>query len=343
MNIKAFLNTINSTARCLPIVILFLTEECNLKCISCSYRSALPGELTLDEIKELSVQLKSLGLRHIVYSGGEPLLRKDFIDICKIFASLDVKQSLLTNGLLLEKRVRDIYKYFHEIIVSIDGADAATHNAVRGLNSFDQIIKGIKTFLSLPGHGEISIRTVIQKKNFRQITGMVKNAKSIGVNRISFLSADVSPGAFGRIDKQNEFNEKDLLLDENEVNEFRKILNELFDEHKADFESGFISESPAKLLRLADYFAAHLGKSNFPKNLCNAPNVSAVITSTGEIQPCFFLPAYGNVRKNPVSEIVNSDSVKQTRDDLKHNSIERCKTCVCTLYVNARSALNNKF
>src|SRR5258706_13493155 len=107
MNIKAFLNTVSDRAKTLPIVILYVTEECNLKCITCSYRNAMPGELTLDEIKSLAAELKNLGLRHIVYSGGEPLLRRDFPEICEAFASPGVKQSMLTNGLLLEKRIHD--------------------------------------------------------------------------------------------------------------------------------------------------------------------------------------------------------------------------------------------
>ncbi len=310
----------------------------------------MPGELTLDEIKELAEKLNSLGLRHIVYSGGEPLMRRDFPEICGTFAKYYVKQSILTNGLLLEKYVRDIYKYFNEIIVSIDGADADMHNSIRGVNSFDQIIKGIRTTVALCSplyqggtQGGISIRTVIQKKNFRQVRQMVKHAKSLGVNRISFLSADVEPGSFGRNRTNELLQNENILLNEDEVKEFREILNLMFVECEADFVRGFISESPAKMLRLADYFEAHLGKSDFPENECNAPMVSAVITSTGEIQPCFFLPSYGNIRKNSVNMLINSESIKDTRRKLKSYSIERCKTCVCTLSVNPKSALSDRF
>ena len=62
----------------------------------------------------------------------------------KFLNNYGVKQSILTNGLLLEKKIDDIVKYFTEIIVSIDGADSQTHNSIRGINSFDQILKGIK-------------------------------------------------------------------------------------------------------------------------------------------------------------------------------------------------------
>ena len=343
MNFKAYLNTTGSTARTLPIVILYVTEGCNLKCITCSYRDAIPGELTFDEIKKLAADLNSLGLRHIVYSGGEPLLRRDFIDICDTFASLGVKQSILTNGLLLEKRVKDIYKYFTEIIVSVDGANADTHNRIRGLNSFDQILKGIQTAVSLPNRGQISIRSVVQKSNFRQIKEIVKLAKSLGVNRVSFLSADVASDAFGRDTRGTVSASESILLDENEVKEFKEIVTGMFAEFADDFSSGFISESPAKVLRLVDYFEACLGKSDYPINTCNAPNVSAVITSTGDVHPCYFLPSYGNIRKTSLRELINSASIKDTRVKVKNYELERCKTCVCTLKVTSKSALYDKF
>lgn len=343
MNVKTYLNTISSTARTLPIVILYVTEGCNLKCITCSYRDAMPGELTLDEIKKLAAELGSFGLRHIVYSGGEPLLRRDFTEICETFASLGVKQSILTNGLLLEKRVRDIYKYFSEIIVSIDGADAATHNRIRGLNSFDQILKGIQTAVSLPDHGQVSIRSVVQKSNFRQIKEIVKLAKSLGVNRVSFLSADVASDAFGRDTRGAVSGSESILLDENEVQEFKEIVTKMFAEFADDFSSGFISESPAKILRLVDYFEACLNKTKYPLNACNAPNVSAVITSTGDVHPCYFLPSFGNIRKTPLSELINCASIKDTRVKVKNYELERCKTCVCTLKVTSKAALYDRF
>ncbi len=343
MNFKAFLNTVGNTARTLPVVILYVTEGCNLKCITCSYRDAMPGELTLEEIEELALQLKKLGLKHIVYSGGEPLLRRDFVQICEVFARHHVKQSLLTNGLLMEKRIKDIYSYFQEIIVSLDGASAETHNLIRGVNSFDLILKGIKTALSLKKEKYLSIRCVIQKNNFTEVPALVDLAKSLGAKRVSFLTADVLSDAFGRNSNGGTVNNESILLNGAGSKEFREIINSMITNYKNEFANGFISESPAKMTRLADYFDAHLGKNDFPVNTCNAPMVSAVITSTGEIQPCYFLPSYGNIRKRKVNEMLNSDSIKATRSKVKNFEIERCKTCVCTLNVNSKSALFGAF
>jgi MoaA/NifB/PqqE/SkfB family radical SAM enzyme len=169
MNINALLNTLSSRCRTLPIVILHVTEACNLRCITCSYRSARPNELSLSEIIHLADGLKDFGLRHIVYSGGEPLMRRDLPDICAAFARNGVKQSLLTNGLLLDKRLPEIDQYFSEIIVSIDGPNDKVDSGIRGVDSFELIVKGVKKAIGFPGKRSVSVRTVIQKKNFRYI------------------------------------------------------------------------------------------------------------------------------------------------------------------------------
>ena len=343
MNYKAFLNTISNTARTLPIVIFYVTEGCNLKCVTCSYRNTLPGELTINEIEKLASELSSFGLKHIVYSGGEPLLRKDFIEICDIFKKHNIKQTILTNGLLLEKRAKDVYKYFYEIIVSIDGANAETHNSIRGLNSYDQIVKGIKKIINETGFFNISIRTVLQKRNYRQLPDMIQNAKSLGVSRISFLSADVFSDSFGR-DKQGYVDSNEnILLNEAELKEFRKIIEDTISKYKNEFENKFISESPDKMLRILKYYEACSGISEYPQNICNAPNVSAVITSTGDVLPCYFLPSYGNVKQKPIKELINNEIIKSTRKNVRDYVLERCKKCVCTLYIKPKTCLMDKF
>lgn len=345
MNIKAFLNTISNTARTLPIVIIYVTEGCNLKCVTCSYRQALPGELSFEEIKNLAGTLAKFGLKHIVYSGGEPLLRRDFPEICRVFAGHGVKQTLLTNGLLLEKRIDDIKQYFTEIIVSMDGANPDTHNRIRGVNSFEIILRGIAKTLTGENKPVVSVRTVLQKQNFRELEGLIELAKDTAIGRISFLAADVSSDAYGRDTRGAVEDESRIALNEAEIIELRDIIDKLAIKFEKEFASGLISESPAKLHHIADYYDALIsgGSMPFPKNLCNAPMVSAVITSTGDIHPCFFLPSFGNIRKNTIAELINSPSIIDTRKQVSKMEPVRCKECVCTLYTSPKNAMFDRF
>lgn len=303
----------------------------------------MPGELSLEEIENLAHDLKSFGLRHIAYSGGEPLLRRDFIEICQLFQSLSIKQTLLTNGLLLEKRAEDLAGFFAEIIVSMDGANAETHNSIRGVNSFDLILKGISKTLALPQAPLVSIRTVLQKQNFRELPEMICMAKQAGVKRISFLAADVSSEAYGRDTRGSVADESSIALNISEVGDLRKLIDSAEIEFGNEFASGFVSESTKKLHHIADYYDALLGNIAFPKNLCNAPMVSLVITSTGDVHPCFFLPAFGNIRITGIKTLANSASIRETRKDVKAYSLERCQKCVCTLYTSPKNALLDRF
>ena len=343
MNVKAWLNTLTPVSRTLPIVILYVTEGCNLKCITCSYRETLQDELSLDEIAELALPLHNYGLRHIVYTGGEPLMRRDFPEICRIFGRFNVKQTLLTNGLLLNKRFEEVQNHLTEIIVSIDGSSAGTHNSIRGVPSFDLILDGINRAVAATPRPQISIRTVVQKRNFREVAEVVALAQSLRVDRISFLAADVLSDSFGRTARGSAAPREGILLSEDETAEFRALIGQMIIRFKREFDSKFISESPEKMLHIVQYFEALLGMHAFPKNRCNAPMVSAVITSTGQMLPCFFLPSFGNIRKEPLQRMVNNGQIVSTRTSVKNYALERCQKCVCTLNVSPMTAILDRF
>jgi len=280
LNVQAAFSALTDKGLSLPVVVLYVTEGCNFQCISCSYRSPLPDELSLTELEHLANELSQSGLRHIAFSGGEPLMRKDFPLICAAFARHGVKQTLLTNGILLLKRHREIFPYLDEIVVSLDGSKAETHDHLRGTRSFDQILKGIELTVGTNHAPRVSIRTVIQKGNFREIPEMIQLSQSLGVNRISFLTADILSDAFGRDTRGPVVQDDAIRLDESEVAEFRNQTEEVIEAFPTQFKSGFISQSPAKMLHLVEYYEALLGKRGFPRNRCNAPMISAVITSS---------------------------------------------------------------
>jgi MoaA/NifB/PqqE/SkfB family radical SAM enzyme len=306
----------------------------------CSYRKPLPDELTIEEIQEMARELSSLGLKRIVFSGGEPILRTDLEEICKIFSIQNVKQTLLTNGVLVKKKIDKLAQYLDELIISIDGANSETHDAIRGVNSLNLITEGIKHTKENFPNLDISFRTVIQKNNFRQLNDIIMLGKENGVNRVSFLPVDVYSEAFGRENKDVAVNDNSLLLNAGEITELRNIINNI---DKKYFERHFVSEPYAKLMGYADYFSSALGESKFPLVYCNAPMMSTVITARGDVLPCFFLPKLGNIREKSLIQILNDDEAVSTRKQVRAFEPERCKTCVCSLNVTKRAALRGNF
>ena len=306
----------------------------------CSYRNRLPDELTIDEIDKLAEELSALGLKRIVFSGGEPILRTDLEDICKIFSKYNVKQTLLTNGVLVKKKIDTLAPYLDELIISIDGAKPETHDAIRGVNSLNLIIDGIKftkeNFLSL----NISFRTVIQKNNFRELHDIIQLGAKLGITRVSFLPVDVYSEAFGREHSEAAVNDNSLILSKEETIELRNIINNI---EKKYFDTHFVSEPYNKLMGYADYFSSALSGNKFPPVYCNAPMMSTVITARGDVLPCFFLPKLGNIREKSLIQILNGDKAVTTRKQVRAFEPERCKTCVCSLNVSKRNALKGNF
>ena len=306
----------------------------------CSYRNRLPDELTIDEIDKLAGELSALGLKRIVFSGGEPILRTDLEDICKIFSRYNVKQTLLTNGVLVKKKIDTLAPYLDELIISIDGAKPETHDAIRGVNSLNLIIDGIKftkeNFPSL----NISFRTVIQKNNFRELHDIIQLGAKLGITRVSFLPVDVYSEAFGREHSEAAVNDNSLILSKEETIELRNIINNI---EKKYFDSHFVSEPYNKLMGYADYFSSALSGNKFPPVYCNAPMMSTVITARGDVLPCFFLPKLGNIREKSLIQILNGDKAVTTRKRVRAFEPERCKTCVCSLNVSKRNALKGNF
>src|SRR2546422_8920290 len=102
----------------------------------------------------------------------------------------------------------------------------STHNTIRGGISFEPILGGIRSAVgSAPEPRRVSIRTVVQKQNFRELAQLIGLAKSLGVGRISFLAADLLSDGFGRNGNGLPAPSDSISLTADEVSEFREIVD----------------------------------------------------------------------------------------------------------------------
>jgi MoaA/NifB/PqqE/SkfB family radical SAM enzyme len=156
----------------------------------------------------------------------------------------------------------------------------------------------------------------------------------MAVDGISFLAADLSSGAFGR---EHPDDVSRLALDRDEVVEFADLVEKTVADRDNDFASGFIAESPERLRRLPQYYAALNGMSRFPDVRCNAPYVSAVIEADGKVRPCFFHDAIGSVRESSFTSIVRQN-LPAFRSVLSIPVNPVCQRCVCSINTSLRHA-----
>src|SRR6185437_2164680 len=87
---------------------------------------------------------RRLATTTVVLSGGEPLLNREWADIASLIAGEGLELWLLTSGLSLAKHARRAADLFRTITVSLDGTDAATYAAIRGVDAFDVVCRGIR-------------------------------------------------------------------------------------------------------------------------------------------------------------------------------------------------------
>lgn len=330
------------TITALPIAILMPHSACNCRCVMCDIWKDNKNLKQLEEkdIEQLLLSFKKLGTQQVVMSGGEALLNPNFFRFCEMLSRQQIKVTLLSTGLTLKKNAEKILRYVNDVIVSLDG-DAATHNHIRNIReAFEMLKEGVIYVKQLRPSFKITARTVIHKINFRQWPAIIDAAKEMGLNQISFLPADVSSHAFNRELLWSEQRQHEILPDANELPELKEMLKELFISRKKDFESGFIAESPAKLQKIYEYYAAFYGLNPFPFKQCNAPWVSAVVEADGTVRPCFFHEAIGNIRDNDLKAILNKEENVAFRKKLDVMNDVTCKKCVCYLQLAPGTKLN---
>jgi MoaA/NifB/PqqE/SkfB family radical SAM enzyme len=311
----------------LPLVTIYLSERCNSRCVTCDYWRHGRADMDLASVKRWLPDLTRLRTEVVLISGGEPLLNPEWLEIAQLLKSAGLKLWLLTSGLSLAKHARAV-TVFDSVTVSLDGACAATYKAIRGVDAFDKVCAGARAARN--AGAAVSLRVTLQRANYRELTQLVELAHELGVRQISFLPVDVAnPHAFGRVDGRHP----DVALSRADLPVFEQQLCALERQHGADFDSGFIAESPQKLRRILQYFGAIQGVNSYPPVRCNAPEFSAVIDANARVRPCFFIPGTAEARaRDDIASALNSDGMQRLRATIQAGQRPECATCVCSIW-----------
>ena len=325
----------------LPIVVLMPHSRCNCRCVMCDIWQAnqYGQELSRQDLARHLAVLQQLRVRWVVLSGGEALMHTNLWTLCDLLKTLHVKISLLSTGLLLERWAQDIVHWCDEVIVSLDGS-RDVHNAIRGIpRAYERLAAGVTALKALQPTCRITARCVIQRANYRDLPQIIEAAHALGLDQISFLAVDVATTAFNRPTPWESERVAAVALSPSEADAFADLVEETIQAYSDDFASGFIAEHPQKFRRLPRYFHALHGQGDFPDTVCNAPWVSTVIEADGTVRPCFFHRALGNIHRQALLEILNSETAVTFRATLDVKRHPICRQCVCTLHLDPHTAV----
>jgi MoaA/NifB/PqqE/SkfB family radical SAM enzyme len=320
--------------RSLPLVTLYLSERCNSRCVTCDYWRHGRADMNLASVQRMLPALAALRTRTVLISGGEALLNPEWEAIASLLAAQGLSLLLLTSGLSLAKHARRAARLFDTITVSLDGTDRDTYSRIRGLDAFDNVCAGIAA--AVESGARVTARITLQRANYRQLPAFVSLGRRLGLQQISFLAVDVAnPHAFGRTD---DF-AADIALCPEDLPVLAGVLDQLERTCAAEFGSGFIAEKPEKLRRIAQYFAAVLGRASYPAVRCNAPEFSAVIDAKGGLSPCFFIVGpSGEAVFEDLETALNAPALSRLRGDIRDGRRAECARCVCSMWRDTAGA-----
>ena len=160
-----------------------LTYACNLQCVHCLSSSGQRDdrELSTAEAKRVLDQLRELQVFYINIGGGEPMVRRDFFELVEYSVASGIGVKFSTNGAFIdeEKARRLAAMDYLDIQISLDGVDAATNDAVRGVGSYDMARRAMDN-LAAAGFGPFKISVVVTRHNVSQLDEFKALADSYG-------------------------------------------------------------------------------------------------------------------------------------------------------------------
>ena len=176
-----------------------VTKGCNLRCIHCRATAtelSSPTDLPTKKALDIIDQIADMANPILVLSGGEPLYRSDIYQLARYATDKGLRVALATNGTLVTKEVARMIADagVKRVSISLDGADAHTHDTFRGIpGAFEAALYG---FRNLKAVGmSVQINTTVARHNADQLPQILELAKSVGADALhTFLLVPVGCG-----------------------------------------------------------------------------------------------------------------------------------------------------
>ncbi len=304
-----------------------MTRGCNLDCIHCrasAVKNCDPEELSTLEAKALIDNIAGFSKPVLILSGGEPLKRDDVYELARYGTDAGLRVVLATNGTLVTREVAQNLKDagVQRVSISIDGANAESHDAFRGMSGcFDQALTGIEHLKS--AGMSFQINTTITKRNIKEIPAIADLAISLGAAGLHiFLLVPTGRG-------------KEIEGDEIAPAEYERVLHWFYDKHK-ELDINLKATCAPHYFRIMRERAKEEGIKITPQTHgleamtkgCLGGSGFCFISYKGDVNPCGYLPALaGNVRQQPFKDIwFDSKVFNDLRDpDLLKGKCGKCE------------------
>jgi MoaA/NifB/PqqE/SkfB family radical SAM enzyme len=297
-----------------PVAIhAMINEICNYRCRYCEYWR-MPNYRTEMHIAEWQKALLDLrefigGGYHVEFSGGEPYLKKGFLDLLEFCRQHQLKWGVTTNGSAFSSKTvvsATVAAQPYNVNVSIDSHRPDIHDYSRGVEgSLDRIVKGLvhlQEARKAAGLGfPIIIKPVVHRLNFRELPKMVGWIQEIGASAINFQPVDRWTA-----ETYNEL----WIEDPNDRSDLQRVLDELIVLKR---KGAPIMNSELLLHAWKEHFLSQPAPEECRP--CRVGMRNYFIRPDGEVEVCWYYKPIGNVRTSNAREIWYGTEAKQRRQE----------------------------
>jgi len=304
-------------------VICEISYLCNLECPTCFRWTSKPDEheLTAEEWKGVLTKLKAwLGTFNLTFSGGEPFLRKDILEIFNFASENSIVTQVVSNGSFIDKALarKIIASGLDGLTLSLNSMIPEIHNKTRGTNgAFNEVMAAIDNLQDRRGM-RLSLSTTIVKDSISGLIDVIEFAKAkgiYGVNMSPIMPATTLPifNKDGEAKKSSIGTPyRDLLRNKEDVQ-----IDEVFDRLIAMKEQGYpILNSEGHLKEIAKYLKDPTNPELLEK-VCQTGVKNFNIDPFGNVRLCSIMEIVGNITKDSPAEIWRSANAAHQRETVR--------------------------
>lgn len=287
-----------------------VNERCNYKCRYCEYWR-LPNykdEMSIGQWQDALLSLKDyIGSFHIEFSGGEPFIKKGFVDLLEFCHKNGIQWGVTTNGSCLTEEVvkKVVAARPFNMNISMDGHISEIHDYARGIKgSLDKITAHVKNLINERNNQNadfpVIIKPTVHSKNLHIITQMPQWVQELGATAVNFQP----------VDRWSPETHDELWIEESRHDELQAVADNLI---KQKQEGTPILNSELIL----NNWVAHFREEKAPESVgtCRVGLRNYFIRTNGDVEVCWFFPPIGNVKEQSAREIWEGYEAQQRRKE----------------------------
>jgi 12,18-didecarboxysiroheme deacetylase len=317
-----------------PVVVWNITRACNLKCVHCYAKASESGdekELTTEEAKAMIDDLAEFGVPVLLFSGGEPLVRGDLVDLARYAVSRGMRAVISTNGTLITKdKARELKGVGLSYVgVSLDGMEEVNDHFRGKKGAFQAAMEGIRNCQE--AGLKVGLRFTLNRMNVEEVPRIFDLLEQADIPRVCFYHLVYAGRGSELIEEDLDHRQTRAVVD--------LIINRTKDLHERGLNKEVLTvdnhaDGPylyLRMVRQGDPRSAEVLEL-LKMNEGNSSGVGiGCISWDGAVHADQFWrhTSFGNIRERPFSEIWTdlSDPIMAKLKKKKRHVKGRCAAC----------------